>query len=214
MTAIDVVSAASRSNPAGAARLVHRERGDFMPGFVPADPAEFFDPARERTVLAHHEAGHVLPKAAANADAETLLAGELAGRIATGVRADQIILPVKDLAAVGRDTPLRNLDWKPEHQGHDTICVLIIAYHLGVSDWGGWMCERHAEAERILRDNWDKLERLAGRLLAVEPYASAEDRRTGRPSGHVEGDKLIRWCHDLGVPVRDPRFTSSSYAAA
>jgi len=222
-----------------------------MPGFVPADPAEFFDPARMRIINAHHEAGHLLlayyfgfaisryayrqfgrdlsafvknkmnpeftqadAAFAAMAETQKLLAGELAGRINAGISAEQIVLPVKDFAAVSRDTPLRKLDWESDHKGHDTIRVLVIAHGLGVAEWWGWICEQHAEVANFLRVHWDKVERLAERILTVEPYSNDDERRAGTPSGHIEGDDLIRWCREIGCPVRDSRFTSVSYPAS
>ncbi len=163
------------------------------------------------------------------AEAQKLLAGELAARIRLGLPTDRIVMPMKaplaeDLTA---QTPLEEL-YPQDDQRYDAIRVLgryvHNRRHLAESwraraklffsrrsriTWWTWMWDRHAEAWALLQAHWPIVEALAARLVTVNP--NHIDVQTGHMVGHASGDVLLQWCNEVGAPILKADAVSVSY---
>ncbi len=210
-----------------------------MPRFVSDDPAEFLAKARYIEFMLHHEAGHLLlahyygfliggfsykadqgnlgsairnkpspainaqsPQVSAAIQARKLLAGELAGRIRAGIPTDEITIDLLKPKAetLSAQTSFADI-WPTVDQRRDAIRVIRLIHDLQVqSNWWTWVWDRHEETKTILHTHWPMVEELASRLVTIPP-----------PDGKVDGNTLIAWCREIGVPLHDPANVPVSY---
>jgi hypothetical protein len=147
------------------------------------------------------------------AEAQKLLAGELAARIRIGLPTDRIVMPM-DAPQAETLTAQSLLDglFPQADQRYDAIRALgryvHNRLHLG-GTWWAWMWGRHAEAQVLLQAHWPIVEALAARLLTVD--AVHLDAGTGHLIGQVNGDHLLQWCHEVGAPILNVDAVSVSY---
>jgi hypothetical protein len=147
------------------------------------------------------------------AEAQKLLAGELAARMRIGLPTDRIVMPMDTPPAevLTAQTSLDDL-YPQADQRFDAIRVLgryfHNRHHLG-GNWWAWMWDRHAEGRTLLQANWPIVEALAERLLTVD--ASHLDGGTGHVVGQVNGDQLLQWCDEVGAPILNADAMSVSY---
>jgi hypothetical protein len=147
------------------------------------------------------------------AESQKLLAGELAARMRMGLPTNRIVMPMDEPPAeeLTADTHLDHL-FPQDDQRYDAIRVLgryvHNRNHLG-GTWWAWMWARHAEAHALLQAHWPIVEALSARLLTVD--AANLDAGTGHMVGQVNGDQLLQWCDEVGVPIFNPDAVSVSY---
>lgn len=138
------------------------------------------------------------------AKARQLLAGQIATRIRLNLNLEEYSYPLPGAEKITGMTPARAVlsvsDYAAEH---DAVKAVAIASSLASDKWWSCFWQLHAETTQLLHENWKGLERLVEKLYEIKPFRSQEDRKLNRPSGGVNGEDLIKWCHEIGFPKYD-----------
>lgn len=157
-------------------------------------------------------------KGAIAAEAQKLLAGEIAARLYLGLKTDEIVAPLDrpPLHKISRDTDFGSLKYslvahdfckllKLYREKHYCIVARIVR-HFGrkkgktyiEDNWYEWIWACHNLALSLLQKYFKYVENLAKRV--------EKDTRN-----RIPGKTLIRWCKTEGVPVFQEGLASKAY---